>query len=64
MEFHCFRCFYDADLLGQLFRACCTHLRFDQWELPVGLISRLILADMAFVQQFAAAADEKQVADT
>lgn len=55
------RCFYENQLLKLLFEASNTYLKREQWELPIGLIARLILGDPAFVDQFASTVDQKHV---
>ena len=50
--------------MARLLHACVSHLQPGQLELPMGLISRLVLGDVSFVTQFADSVHQVQVLHT
>lgn len=48
-------------MVSRLFTACVNYLDPDQLELPMGLVSRLVLGDSSFVTQFAQAVKDEKV---
>ncbi len=59
-QFIC-RSFYRNEFLPRLLHASQTYLRPEHMELPVGLMSRLIVSDVEFVNQFAQAVKQYKV---
>ena len=57
----CSRCFAHSQLLPRLLHASVTYLKPHDLDLPIGLISRLVLADDVFVEQFAHCVDNLKV---
>lgn len=57
---HC-RCFAGRQLLPRLLHASVTYLKPLDLDLPIGLISRLVLADTVFVEQFSHCVDDLKV---
>ena len=52
---------FQHGLLPRLFYATYTYLQGELLDLPVGLMSRLVLGDVAFVDQFANCVQELEV---
>ncbi|KAK3094442.1 hypothetical protein FSP39_001787 [Pinctada imbricata] len=52
------QCLYDTGLLPRLMFACTKYLTTEHLETPIGLITRLVLSNHMFVEQFALAISE------
>ena len=54
-------CLYTSRLLPRLLGACVKHLEGQALETPMGLIARLVLGNVIFVEQFATAVKSVKV---
>lgn len=56
-----FRCLYETQVLPRIFFACTKYLQLEQIETPMGLLTRLVLGNQMFVEQFAQAVHDFKV---
>lgn len=58
-----FRCLYETQVLPRIFFACTKYLQLEQLETPMGLLTRLVLGNHMFVEQFAQAVHDFKVCE-
>lgn len=56
-----FSCLHSLQLLPKLMFACQKYLKDEQLETPLGLLSRLVLSNNVFVEQFCATVRDQKV---
>lgn len=56
-----YRCLHSHQLMPRLMYACQKYLKDDQLETPIGLITRLVLSNNIFIEQFCSSVKDLKV---